>query len=355
MGKRYLFFCSHGYAIPILRPLEDEILRRGDEVAWYLEKSCPDTQLTKEDRQLKTLREVKKWNPLAVFAPGDWVYDFFPGVKVRVCHGYPIYKRGGTVETHFRIRGWFDIYSSSGPSSTPVFKELEQKYRSFCVYETGWAKVDAIVAAKEKADAQKAAGIQPESTVPTIFVATTFTKYVTKLRVLLPTIQRLAEERDWKWKITMHPKLEDPELKADLTQLAQTHDNVEFYPVTPTADVMAQTDVMLCDASSIIPEYMILDRPVVTLCNTTPGPHLLNVESPDDVEAALEKALTRPKELMDAMHEYIDIHEVHRDGKNCARILDAVDDFIQNKQKGLRRKPLNLFRKLKIRWRFLKN
>lgn len=358
MGKKYLFFCAHGYAIPILRPLEKEIKQRGGEVAWFLEKTCPDSQLTNEDKVLKTLREVKAWNPLAVFAPGDWVYDFFPGVKVRVCHGYPIYKRGGTVETHFKIRGWFDIYCSTGPSSTPIFQDLEKKLGSFCVYETGWAKVDAIVAARQLSPSSTVpSGFPTKSSfhTPTIFVATTFSKRVTQLRNLLPTIQRLVKERNWKWVITMHPKLEDDELKTELTQLAKTHDNVEFYPVTPTAEIMAQTDVMLCDASSIIAEYMMLDKPVVTLCNTTPGPHLLNVETPDEVEAALEKAMTRPQELMDAMYEYLDFHEAHRDGKNCARILDAVDDFIANRQHSLRRKPLNLFRKLKIRWKFFKD
>ena len=354
MEKKYLFFCAHGYAIPILRPLEKEIKRRGDEVAWFLEKSCPDSQLTQEDKVLKTLREVKAWNPLAVFAPGDWVYDFFPGVKVRVCHGYPIYKRGGTVETHFKIRGWFDIYCSTGPSSTPIFQDLEKKLGSFCVYETGWAKVDAIVAARQQAKAKENPDFHTSHT-PTVFVATTFSKRVTQLRNLLPTIQRLVDEHNWKWIITMHPKLEDDELKEEIKRLAETHTNVEFYPVTPSPDVMAQTDVMLCDASSIIIEYMLLDKPVVTLCNTTPGPHLLNVETPDEVETALGKAMTRPKELMDAMHEYLDFHEAHRDGKNCARILDAVDDFIATKQHSLRRKPLNLFRKLKIRWHFLKH
>ena len=68
----------------------------------------------------------------------------------------------------------------------------------------------------------------------------------------------------------------------------------------------------------------------------------------------LFKGLT-DEELMDAMHEYLDFHEAHRDGKNCARILDAVDDFIANRQHSLRRKPLNLFRKLKIRWKFFKD
>ncbi len=344
MSRHFLFFCSYSYAIPILRPLENEIKLRGDEVAWFLEPTCNDDSLTVSDIRLHTRKEVKEWNPLAVFAPGIFVYDFFPGIKVEVFHGYPIYKRGGTEETHFRIRGWFDIYLSSGPSSTPIFLEEEKKYGHFKTYETGWAKVDSIIRAKEEAAKNPRTDDRP-----VIFVSTTFSDKVTQLRRLFPTIKRLSETRDWRWIITMHPKLDDSGLKADLAELAQTHDNVEFMPVTPDANVMAMTDVMLCDASSIILEYMMLDKPVVTLCNTTPGPHLVDVQTPEDVEAAIEQALTRPPQLMKSIKDYIGMHESHLDGHNCERIMNAVDDFIKNYQGKLKHKPLNLFRKLKLR------
>lgn len=340
--------------MPILRPLEQAIKRRSGDVAWYLEKSCPESVLDSGDRRLNTLREVRAWNPLAVFAPGIYVYDFFPGVKVEVFHGYPIYKRGGTEETHFRIRGWFDIYLSSGPSSTPVFKELESKDGSFKVYETGWAKADAMVQAREHADAERSVpGFSEKHHTPTVFVATTFTSYVTQLRNLFPIIKRLAETRDWNWVITMHPKLEDAELRSGIQWLAEERDNVTFYPEPPDPKVLAHTDVMLCDASSIILEYMMLDKPVVTLRNTTPGPHLIDVQEPEEVESALEKAMERPPALMKEIHHYLDFHEAHRDGHNCERILDAVDDFVAHHQGHLKRKPLNLFRRLKIRWKFL--
>lgn len=349
MNKHYLFFCSHGYAIPILRPLQQEILRRGDHVAWFLEATCSNEQLTADDLQLHTLSDVKTWNPRAVFAPGNWVYDFFPGVKVELFHGFPINKRNDAHDDHFRLRGWFDIYCTQGASSTQPFLQLEKKHGNFKVYETGWVKTDALMSAKHAADAT--AGERAHHH-PHIFVATTFSKGISSLATLYSTIARLSKQRDWRWMITLHPKLQDEQLKAKYTELARTHDNVEFYPITPSADVIAETDVMLCDASSIILEYMMLDKPVVTYRNTSPGAHLIDVQEVEDIEAAIETALTRPQPLLDAMRQYLAFHEAHRDGHNCERILDAVDDFIANWQGKLKRKPLNLFRKWKIRWKY---
>ncbi len=350
MKKHYLFFASLSYSYPILRPLQKEIRKRGDVVAWFLEDTCPD-YLEKDELRLYTFKEVKEFNPIAVFAPGDFVYDFFPGIKVRVCHGYPIYKRGGSVETHFRLRGWFDIHCTQGESSTKPFKVLESKHPHFKVYETGWSKVDSIAEAIENNRLTSYSDTPTEKKVPTVFVATTFTKRISSLSTLYPTIKHLAETKNWNWVITKHPKLDDEELVLKYTELAKSHSNVKFYPVTPGADVMINTDVMLCDASSIILEYMMLDKPVVTFRNTTPGEHLINVDNEKDVEQAIEKALTRPLDLMEGIRRYVDFHESHRDGKNCARILEAVDDFILNHKGKLKRKPINLFRKLKLRWR----
>ncbi len=345
---RYLLFATLAYAYPILRPLQAEIRRRGHEAAWLLEPSCPDL-LQPGERRLQTLDEAVAYRPDATFAPGNFIPDFLPGLKVSVFHGYPINKRGDAVDDHFRLRGWFDIYCTQGPSSTIPFRRLEARHRYFRVYETGWAKADNFFTpAVRQLCEQRLADPQR---VPTILVATTFSRNISSLAEFLPHIRRMAVSRPWRWLITLHPKLRDAALIDACRQLAAEHANVEFKPVLDGVDDMARTDVLLCDSSSIIIEYMLLDKPVVTLRNTSPGPHLLNVSSADDIEAALAKAIARPLPLMEALRAYSLHHEPHRDGQNAARILDAVDDFVAHWQGRLPRKPLNLLRRLKLRWK----
>ena len=340
--KHYLFFASLSYAYSILRPLQAEIRRRGDVAAWFLEESCPDLLETDEMR-LKTIEEVMDYQPYAVFAPGNWVYDFFPGIKVEVFHGYPMRKRIEKIDDHFSLRGWFDIYCTQGESSTPYFTELEQKHRYFKIYETGWCKVDSFFNPQ----------LPPEPTrqVPTILYAPTFTRGISSAWELAPVIGRLAKEKPWRWIITFHPNLDDPELKQQYARLAETLTNVEFRLVNKGLETCRESDALLCDSSSLIVEYMMLDKPVVTFRNTHPGPFLLDVQREEEVGPALEQALTRPATLMEEIHRYTSFHERHRDGQNSARVLDAVDDFAAHYQGRIRRKPLNLFRKLKLRWK----
>lgn len=350
--KHYLLFVVHSYAFSILRPLQAEIQRRGDEAAWWVELECPDL-LRRDERRLRTLAEVRTWNPCACFAPGNWIYDFFPGVKVYVYHGFPINKRGDGNADDFVMRGWFDIYCTQSPSRTAPLTRLMERKGCFRVYETGWPKTDSYVRFRAEAGKSKAAAGRK----PTVLVASTFSKGISALAELYPYIQRMADTKPWNWLVTMHPKLyKNAELRRRYEQLAATRPNVRFTPIIEDVGEMADTDVLLCDSSSIIVEYMLLGKPVVTLRNTSPGPHLINVLSPELVEQALEQALRPSAELSAAEEAYVATMEAHRDGRNSARVLDAVDDFIGNFWQRLpRRRRPTPFRWLKVRCRFLRH
>ncbi len=341
--KRYLLFASHSYAFSIMRPIEREAWRRGAEVAWFLEDTCPDLLMPNE-RRLQTIDEAIAWNPLAVIAPGNWVYPFIPGIKVEVFHGYPMKKRIEKVDDHFTIRGWWDIYCTQGESSTPYFKELEQKHGYFKIYETGWPKADDTF----NPDLPP----EPARERPCILYAPTFSKGISSAWDMAPAIDQMASTQNWDWIITFHPKLmEDPQLIADYEALAQKHANIDFRRVNKGLETFRESDVLLCDSSSLIVEYLMTGKPAVTFRNTHPGPFLLDVQTLDEIAPAIEKALTHPAELMQAIDAYTNYHERHRDGQNSARVLDAIDDFAAHYQGKLKAKPLNLVRKLKLRWR----
>ena len=341
MPRHYLLFASLSYAYSILRPLQEEIRRRGDIAAWYLEPTCPNL-LQPDEICLHTFKEVKDFDAVATFAPGNWIYDFFPGIKVEVFHGYPINKRNDRNDDHFSLRGWFDIYCTKGQSSTVRFKELEQKYKYFKVYETGWCKADTLIPSLTTPSTRQR---------PVILYASTFTKGISSAGVLSDTIRQLATTYPWDWIITLHPKIKDPDILAAYQRMAEQLPNVIFCRDNTGAQLYNQTDVLLCDTSSIIIEYMLTGKPVVTYRNTVPGKHLLNVNEKSEIAPAIKQALSRPAGLMENIAAFCQWHEPHQDGKNCQRILEAVDDYIAHWQGRLPDKPVNLFRKLKLRWK----
>lgn len=329
-------FASLSYAYSILRPIQDEIRRRGDDVAWYLQGVCPD-YLRPDEKRLNTIQEVLDYDPIAVFAPGNFIYDFFPGVKVAVFHG--LYYKKNDYGDHYKIRGWFDLYCVTSSLFMPRFEELEKEHGFFKVVETGWSKFDEFCPDK----------IQREPNEhPVVLYAPTFTTKLTSVYELYDEIERLLTRHDWVWYFSFHPKM-DKEIIAKYKKLADMYENAIYIETEDKKWLFDKADVMLSDSSSVIYEFLWFGKPAVTYRNTFPDAHLLNTTRPEEIEGAIGKALQRPDELMININNFMDVVHSFRDGKASVRILDAVDDFILNYKGKIKKKPLNFFRKLRFR------
>lgn len=344
--RRYLFFVNQPYSYSILRPLQEEIWRRGDDVAWFV-AGCTAAPLQGNERHLKTVAEVMDYGAIATFVPGDWVPYFFPGIKVEVFHGMARNKRGHGSEDesdHYRIRGWFDLYCTHAERDTAKFETLAREHGHFAVAKTGWPKLDPLLASGVKGPRHRDPGAPP-----VVFFASTFSRSVTSAPQLVDTIARLAASGRWQFIVTLHPKME-AEVVAKYRALAS--ENLRF--VESDQDLLPllpEADVMLCDTSSIMFEFMFLDRPVVTFRTKMPGPYLIDVDRPEQVEDALAEAVDRPDELMHAQRRLCSELHSFNDSQSSRRVLDAVDVFLDEQQSRLRAKPMNLLRKLKVRKR----
>ncbi len=337
-------YSSQLYALAILRPLQSAIRSRGGEVAWFFDGPGAD-HLNPDESHLKTVDDVKRFNPDAVFVPGNVVPDFFPGIKVQVFHGLATDDTGK--KGHYRIRGFFDLYCTRGDEETCKFQKLAEQYGHFRVAQTGWPKLDPLFAQQDGRDLRSELKIAPDR--PVVLFGSTFSPSLTSAPALFETIRQLSSKGDWFWLVTLHPKT-DPALVERYRALAGEH--LRFFEShEDIIPLLRAADVMLCDTSSIAIEFQMLGKPLVTFRAKRPGPQQIDVYEPAEVQGALEKALALPQELMSATEDFIrNLHPV-RDGKSSERVLDAVDHFISKGRIGLKRKPLNLIRKWKIRKR----
>lgn len=332
MSKKYLFFGSERYTIGIMRPIETAIKARGDLVAWFF--GGPGAEdLHSDDVLLKTVSEVKEWNPIAVITPNNTVPHFFPGVKVQTFHGFDAGK-----PRHIYVRGFFDLYCTTGPADTKAFETLAKKLQYFSVVETGWPKLDYFLRNTPKE-------LPPLNNPPVILYHSTFSPSWSAAEILYEQVKRLSSTGQWKWIVSLHPKMNAAtvekykNLESEHLHFA-TNDNIlELFPLV---------DVMCSDTSSALSEFLLTRKPVVTFKNRRPGPQLIDIQAVGEFESAIETALARPPELMQAIEHFANELHPYRDGKSAERILDSIDSFIANGSKNPRKKPLNLWRKYKL-------
>lgn len=341
--NNYLLFANQLYCYSILRPIQRAIIERGDKAAWFIH-NIPNLLESDDSIYLDTIKQVQKFNPKAVFVPTNWVPDFFPGAKIEVFHGFNVGKRANSSQDHFRIRGLFDLYCTQGPDTTLRFEELARLHGYFKVTETGWSKLDPLFSMEDNTLRE-----QLGTDKPIILFASTFSPKLTSAPTLADTIKKLSARGRWHWMVTLHPKM-DAETVNTYRNMAS--DNLTFFESSEDIlPLLKSADAMLCDTSSIFYEYLLLNKPVVTFNTAVPGPHLININNVDEVEQALEYVLSQPDDLMLRIKDYGDHIHPFRDGKSSERILDATDHFIANDMGKLKRKPVNIGRKLQMRKR----
>lgn len=334
MAKHYLLYGSERYALAILRPIQAAIHARGDKAAWFFDG--PGAQDLAPGETLLTVAQVQTWNPYAVITSSNAVPHFFPGVKVEVFHGFDAGK-----PRHIYIRGFFDVYCTTGPRDTAAFTELSRKLGHFAVSETGFPKLDPFMA--ELGDAP-----EPVRRPPVILYHSTFSPSWSAAPVLYDEIARLSRSGEFHWIITFHPKM-DPAMVAKYKALQNEY--LTFAENDNILELFPQVDLMCSDTSSALNEFLLTYKPVVTFKNRRPGPQLIDIDDPAQFEQAIRRALSRPPELMAVIRQFADALHPYRDGHSSERVLDAIDAFVAGGARNRRRKPWNFWRKLKIRRR----
>ena len=332
---RHLFYVSQLYSLAILRPLQQAARAQGDECAWFFDRPEAGVEHLKDDETLlESVKAVMSFNPDTVYAPGNVVPDFFPGIKVQVFHGLATDDTGK--KGHYRIRGFFDLYCTRGDEETLKFQALAEHYGHFRVAQTGWPKLDPLFSGESSRALRSELGIEAER--PVVLYGSTFSPSLTSAPELFETIARLSRHREWYWLLTLHPK-HDPRLVQKYRDLAGP--NVAFFEShEDIIPLLRCADVMLCDTSSIAIEFQMLQKPLVTFRAKCPGPQQIDVQMVGDIEGAITKALSRPADLMEATCKFA--HGLHprADGKSSQRVLEAVEGFATQGVGGLRPNPL---------------
>lgn len=342
MQYKFLIYISYSYAIPIGIPLEDEIKKRGYDVFWFSDLENGNKELLKKANSFKDIKEVINYKPDIVLAATDDVPDFITGLKVQIFHGFLSYKRPEKKngEAHFRIRGFFDLYCTQGPSSTVGFKLQQEKQAHFEIIETGWSKVDPLFPITEKKQSNK----------PTVLIASTFTERLSLAynTSVFNKIKEVSSSGRYNFIMVLHPKI-----PAEIVTKWKTLNtsNFTFYNTTNLIPLFKKSDIMFADTTSAIQEFLLQKKPVVTFNHTFKHNYLIDITESSNIETAFNEALSQPTVLLKNIDLFINDLHPYTDGKSSERVINATIAFLQKDKSYLKPKPLNLIRKYKIRKR----
>lgn len=329
--RRFLFYVEQDYSFTILRPLQAVARAAGHEVRWLLLENASASLLLPDEQRVTDIAAAIAFAPDAVFAPGDRVPGFLPGLKVQVFHGLNEDKRGN----QYPERGLFDLYCTEGPNRTAMLAPLALQRSYFRVVETGWLKLDALLnypACKSTYDR------------PQILFASTFTPRLSGAEALYEEVRQLSQSDRWQWLITLHPKMA-PATVAKYQALANA--NLSYFGTNHVPELLHRANVMVSDNSSILQEFLLLSKPVVTFNNRAPLDCMINITEPAQLQGAIERALLPDDKLRTAIRAYGPGITPFLDGASAQRVLQAATEMLDSDWRN--QKPRNILRNLKMR------
>ena len=338
----YLLYATERYALPILRPLADALAASGHGVHALLVGGAAGAALPAPVRAVDVAQAVAL-RPRAVFSAANDVPPFIAGAKVQLFHGFNVEKRGDA-RGHFRVRGLFDLYCTQGPATTAPFRELAQHHGHFAVVETGWPKLDPLFGEE---DAATRALRAPAHGRPIVMFASTFTERLSAAPHLFDAIAAEVARGDRYWLLTLHPKCSTSLFER---YRALAGPNAAFFETEQLVSAQRAADVLLADTTSVVSEFVVQRKPVVTFRNRAPKPHMLDFDDASVLPALLARAFAPDAALQSAIAAYADHIHPQRDGRSSERVIAATEALLAGQFGPLRRRPLGAFvRGLQIR------
>ena len=335
-----ILFCMNPYSFGILEPIMQVLKEKNYEFIWFVRTAILEKFPYQDQRFTSKIEDLVHFNSDAIFVPGNEVPHYLRGVKTQVFHGLAGEKKG-----HFRIRNYFDLYLTQGPYFTRWFSKAANKHKDFSVVETGWPKLDIYGKELHKYDPDKLSLLKKYSAKKIILYAPTFSPSLTSAPHLLSQIEELALEKEYLIVIKFHD-LMAKNLIDSYKKLSMSFENLLFIEERNIIKYLLIADLMISDTSSVVYEFLLLDKPVITFKNNSLAMNWDNLLSFNGlVKSVVRNLLEDPfkEQRLKVLKEY----HPYTDGNSAKRMVEAVEEYI--KRNGVPEKRLiSWFRRYKI-------
>ncbi len=336
---KYILYIAKLYSISIFKPIVSALEQEKIEYGFYVSNNVKKNWIEEWDRKkiVPSLEDAKKFKPDVVLCPGNFIDWRIPGLKVQIFHGLGVEK-----PAHFKIRHFFDVYATSGPFVTEKFKKLQAKYKYyFEIIETGWPKVDYIINYDSNLLKEKY-NIPEDKKV--ILYAPTFSHKMESASKTLSSMDNLVTD-DEIWLLKFH-QLMDKSVIEGFKNLG--NDKVRLMEINDITPLLYIADIMISDTSSVIYEFMILNKPVITIDTIDLKDKGINLKSVQELRPAIDLLKDNPLYLQEKIDKYIKLVNPYIDGKICLNLIKKIEKLVLEGTLPRKNKPKNLFRKAQI-------
>lgn len=335
-----ILFCQNNYAFEILEPIKQVLIEKKYPYIWFIKDKILNDFPYTTDNYTTNISDLKIFNSDAIFVPGNEIPHYLRGLKVQVFHGLAGEKKG-----HFRIRHYFDLYLTQGPYFTNRFNELKAEHKDFDVIETGWPKLDVYGKSKTIYNSEKKSLLDKHKANTILLYAPTFSPKLTSAPFLIDHLKELTKNSDYLILIKFHPLMDLEWVKA-YKELAKECPNIIIQEEKNIIKFFMLADLLISDTSSVIYEFLLLDKPVITFNNISNHIYWEDVEDYSLLKSLVENNLNNDPFAEQRKNIYNEFHP-YNDGRSALRMVESTKKYIETNGVPKKRK-LSFLRRLKI-------
>ena len=294
---------------------------KGFPFLWFVKGPLIKNFPFHEETVTSDMSLVKSFQSDAIFVPGNEVPYYLRGLKVQVFHGLAGEKKG-----HFRIRHYFDLYLTQGPYFTRKFLELKKRYRNFDVVETGWPKLDAYGTDFEKYNSEKQDLLKKYRAEKIVLYAPTFSPSLTSASFLINEFKELAKNREYLILVKFHDLMADELIEA-YKELSMNFENIVYEEERNIIKFLLMADCMVSDTSSVVYEFLLLDKPVITFKSNSKSIRWENATIYKNLKSLVDSNLKEDEFKLERERICAEYHP-YSDGNSALRIVETTGRLI---------------------------
>jgi len=341
-----VLFCTQPYSFLILKPLADELEKRGEEFIWYITPELFNDFPYKQMMHTNSLKYIQEFQSDAIFVPTEDVPYWLRGLKVHVFNSLV-----EDMDKYLEMVNYFDLYLTPGPHFTEIFEKLSEEH-NFGVIETGWSKLDTLflIANDDNITWEKQKLLNEYSVKHIVLYAPSSNPELTSANKIKDIIAKLSSHKDILFMVLFEEDMDESIVQEYKEVDTKNILILEEYNISKNMHI---ADVMIGDTSSLVYEFTLLDKPVLTV-DTQLKDITWSNQGASGIYLTLIRTLENSSSVRNKREQTIKNYHPYRDGKSAQRVVDATKQYIAEHGVPEERK-VPFFKKLKLKKKFKNN